>query len=75
MNRDVVQVPPEMKVGDFITKVLENNHHTSFPVVGDRRLHGMLFLEDMKSVSREMWSSLEVREVMRPVDDSLRKPG
>jgi Zn-dependent protease len=71
MNRDVVQVPPEMKVGDFITKVLENNHHTSFPVVGDRRLHGMLFLEDMKSVSREMWSSLEVREVMRPVDDSM----
>jgi Zn-dependent protease/CBS domain-containing protein len=71
MNRDVVQIPPEMKVGDFIKKVLENNHHTTFPVARDRRLHGMLFLEDMKTTSRDELTSLEVREVMRPVNDSM----
>ena len=38
----VVQVPPTMKVSDFINKVLSNNHHTSFPVVDNRRLHGLL---------------------------------
>ena len=37
-----MQIPPDMKVTDFINKVLNNNHHTSFPVVLDRRLHGML---------------------------------
>jgi Zn-dependent protease/predicted transcriptional regulator len=71
MNRHVVQIPPNMKVTDFINKVLNNNHHTSFPVVLERRLHGMLLLEELKQVPREEWSRLEAREVMRPVDDSM----
>jgi Zn-dependent protease/CBS domain-containing protein len=71
MNRDVVQIPPEMKITDFINKVLNNNHHTSFPVVQERRLHGMLLLDELKQVPREDWSRLEAREVMRPVDGSM----
>jgi Zn-dependent protease/predicted transcriptional regulator len=71
MNRDVVQIPPNMKVTDFINKVLSNNHHTSFPVVLERRLHGMLLLEELKEVPREEWPQLETREVMRPVDASM----
>jgi Zn-dependent protease/CBS domain-containing protein len=71
MNRDVVQIPPGMKVTDFINKVLNNNHHTSFPVVLERRLHGMLLLDDLKQVPREEWPHLEAREVMRPVDGSM----
>lgn len=71
MNRDVVQIPPEMKVTDFINKVLRNNHHTSFPVVQARRLHGMLLLDELKQVPREEWSRLEARDVMRPVDASM----
>jgi Zn-dependent protease/predicted transcriptional regulator len=71
MNRDVVQIPPSMKVTDFINKVLNNNHHTSFPVVHERRLHGVLLLEELKQVPREDWPRLEAREVMRPVDASM----
>ena len=71
MNRDVVQIPPEMKITDFIDKVLNNNHHTSFPVVQERRLHGMLLLDELKQVPNEEWSRLEAREVMRPVDGSM----
>jgi Zn-dependent protease/predicted transcriptional regulator len=71
MNRDVVQIPPGMKVTDFINKVLNNNHHTSFPVVQERRLYGMLLLDELKHVPREEWSHLEAREVMRPVDPSM----
>jgi len=71
MNRDFVQVPPEMKITDFINKVLNNNHHTSFPVVQERRLHGMLLLDDLKQAPRENWPGLEAREVMRPVDSSM----
>ena len=71
MNRDVVQIPPGMKVTDFISKVLNNNHHTSFPVVQERRLHGMLLLDELKQVPRDEWAGLEAREVMRPVDASM----
>jgi len=71
MNQDVVQIPPDMKVTDFIDKVLNNNYHTSFPVVLDRRLHGVLLLEELKQVPSEDWPRLEAREVMRPVDASM----
>jgi len=71
MNRDVVQIPPNMKVTDFINKVLNNNHHTSFPVVLDRRLHGLLLLEELKQLPQEEWRMREAREVMRPVNDSM----
>jgi Zn-dependent protease len=71
MNRDVVQIPPDLKITDFVNKVLSNNHHTSFPVVQDRRLHGMLLLEELKAVRREDWPRLSARDVMRPVDDSM----
>ena len=71
MNRHVVQIPPNIKISDFINKVLNNNHHTSFPVALERRLHGMLLLEELKGVPRENWARLEAREVMRPVDDSM----
>lgn len=71
MNRDVVQIPPNMKVTDFINKVLNNNHHTSFPVVLDRRLHGLLLLEELKQLPQDEWRVREAREVMRPVNDSM----
>src|SRR6185295_18385127 len=58
-------------VTEFIDKVLNNNYHTSFPVVQDRRLHGVLLLEELKQVKSEDWPRLEAREVMRPVDASM----
>jgi Zn-dependent protease/predicted transcriptional regulator len=71
MNRDVVLISPQMKVADFINKVLRNNRDTSFPVAEDKRLHGMLLLEDLKTVPREEWAKLEAKDCMRPVDPSM----
>jgi Zn-dependent protease/CBS domain-containing protein len=71
MKRDVVQVPPTMKVSDFVNKVLSNNHYTSFPVVDNRRLHGLLLLDELKSVPKAQWPQLLARDVMRPVNDAM----
>jgi Zn-dependent protease len=71
MNTDVVLVPPEMKVQDFIDKVLQNNRHTSFPVAREKRLHGLLLLEELKSYPRDEWPTLKASDVMRPVDSSM----
>jgi Zn-dependent protease/CBS domain-containing protein len=71
MNRDVVLISPHMKVADFIDKVLQNNRDTSFPVAEEKRLHGMLLLEDLKTVPREDWPSLAAKDCMRPVDNSM----
>ncbi len=71
MHPDVVMVPPHMKIQDFIDKVLKSNNQTSFPVASERRLHGMLMLEELKTRPREDWPQLEARDVMRPVDTSM----
>jgi Zn-dependent protease/predicted transcriptional regulator len=71
MSQDVVQVPPKMRIAEFIEKVLSNNHHVSFPVVSDRRLHGFLVLEELKKVPREDWPIVEACQVMRPVDSTM----
>ena len=71
MNPDVVLIPPNMKIIDFINKVLKNNHHTSFPVALNGRLHGLLLLEELKSLPEEKWASVEAHQVMRPVDNSM----
>ncbi|HLG14378.1 MAG TPA: site-2 protease family protein [Blastocatellia bacterium] len=68
---DVVLVPPDMKLAEFVHKVLANNRDISFAVARDRRLHGMLILEELKSVPPSDWPHLEARQVMRPVDDSM----
>jgi CBS-domain-containing membrane protein len=71
MNRDVILIAPEMKVADFIQTVLTNNRDTSFAVAKDKRLHGLLMLEDLKSVPPDDWPHLEARDCMRPVDTSM----
>jgi Zn-dependent protease/predicted transcriptional regulator len=71
MNPDVVLIPPNMKISDFIDKVLKNNHHTSFPVALNRKLHGLLLLEELMSLPESEWQQVEARQVMRPVDGSM----
>lgn len=71
MSRDVMLVDPAMKVADFINKVLKNNRDIGFPVARDKRLHGMLMLEDLKALPEAEWSHLEAKDCMRPVDDSM----
>src|SRR5262252_3070161 len=71
MTREVVVIRPEIKVQEFVDGVLRNNHFTSFPVGANRRLHGMLLLQELKQVPRERWRDLTAAQVMRPVDESM----
>jgi len=71
MSRDVVMVPPSLKVQDFIDNVLRNNRFTSFPVALEGRLHGLIVLEELKRVPSEEWPMLTAGEVMKPVNDSM----
>jgi CBS domain-containing protein len=42
----------------------------TFAVSKDRKLLGVLRLEDMKAISREKWRSKTIGDVMRPVESS-----
>ncbi|HLN99066.1 MAG TPA: site-2 protease family protein [Pyrinomonadaceae bacterium] len=62
-----VALEPELSVTKFVDDVLPLHRQTTFPVAASGRLHGILSLEDLKSLPRERWPTTLVRTVMRPV--------
>jgi Zn-dependent protease len=66
-----VAVDPDLSISRFVDEVLPLHRHSSFPVAIDKRLLGILTLEDLKKLSREHWRDRQVRDAMRPVNPSM----
>ncbi|MGH9929651.1 MAG: site-2 protease family protein [Pyrinomonadaceae bacterium] len=62
-----VVIEPGLMVTRFVDDILPLHRQTSFPVAVSGRLHGILSLEDLKSLPRERWATTRVQAVMRPV--------
>jgi Zn-dependent protease len=62
-----IAIAPDLVVSKFIDEVLPLYRHTSFPVAVNKQLHGILSLEDLKTLPRERWRVTRAKEVMRPV--------
>src|SRR5947207_4215030 len=67
-------IEPDLPISRFIDEVLPLHRQTSFPVAHERRLLGILSLEDLKTIPREQWRGLRARQVMRTVDAELVAP-
>lgn len=66
-----VAIEPETLVSHFINSILPISRQTAVAVAHDKRLHGILTLEDLKLVPRERWHLTKARDVMRPVTEKL----
>ena len=62
-----VAIEPGLTVARLVDDFLPLHRQTSFPVAVKGRLHGILSLEDLKSLPRERWATTQVQAVMRPV--------
>lgn len=62
---------PETFISQFVDSILPLHQQTAFLVAENKRMHGVLALEDLKKLPRESWHKTEVREVMRPVTEDL----
>ncbi|HAF16228.1 MAG TPA: hypothetical protein DHU55_12335 [Blastocatellia bacterium] len=62
-----IAIEPELVVRRFVDDVLPLHRQTSFPVAINGRLHGILTLEDLKSLPPERWADTRVQTVMRPI--------
>src|SRR5437868_6539658 len=69
-----ISIEPDVPISNFIDQVLPLHRHASFPVAHDRRLLGILSLEDLKKIPREKWRGLRVRDTMRTVSSQLFVP-
>ncbi|MGH9949377.1 MAG: M50 family metallopeptidase, partial [Pyrinomonadaceae bacterium] len=63
-----ISVAPEKTIHEFVDDTLSMHRQSAFPVAKDRRLLGMLLLEEMKAVARNDWRNTAISDVMRPVD-------
>lgn len=66
-----IAIEPDILVSKFIDEVLPRYRQTSFPVARGKQLHGILALEDLKSLPRERWRHTHARDVMRPIREGL----
>src|SRR4029077_9657104 len=69
-----VPVEPDLPITRFVDEVLPLHRYVTFPVAFNRRLLGILSLEDLKKIPREKWRGLRAREVMRTVNSQLFVP-
>ena len=60
-------IEPNLTVSHLIDSILPLHRQVAFPVAENHRLHGMLSLDDLKSLPRERWHLTRVRDVMRPI--------
>lgn len=64
-------VPPDLTLQEFIDHLLPMNRHASFPVANAKQLHGILLLEDVKTIERGDWRRTTVNDAMRRVDADM----
>ena len=60
-------VEPDTLISHLIDSILPLHRQVAFPVAQNLRLHGMLSLEDLKSLPRERWHLTRARDMMRPI--------
>ncbi|HXL80630.1 MAG TPA: site-2 protease family protein [Pyrinomonadaceae bacterium] len=66
-----IALDPAMTITKLIDDVLPLHRQTSFPVAVNGRAHGILALEDLKSLPREKWHATQVKNVMRTINPQL----
>jgi Zn-dependent protease/CBS domain-containing protein len=71
MRREVIQVPPDLPVGRVVDEFFWRHHVSTFPIVGDGRVVGILTLDRVKQLPRERWAETPARDVMVPFSDAL----
>jgi Zn-dependent protease len=66
-----ITIEPEISISNFVDHILPLHRQTSFLVAQNKRLHGILTLEDLKALPRERWRQVKAKEVMRPVTEEF----
>ncbi|PYS71901.1 MAG: hypothetical protein DMF73_09585 [Acidobacteria bacterium] len=69
-----IAIEPDLPITRFVDEILPLHRYVTFPVAHDRRLLGILSLEDLKKIPREKWRGLHALQVMRTVDARLFVP-
>lgn len=68
MTTEVVSVDSTLSLERLAHEYFLGHRYSSFPVMEGGRVVGMVGLEEMKRVARELWPTVRVVDIMRPLD-------
>jgi CBS domain-containing protein len=68
MLSDPPTVPPECTVGDLVYGHVMNSDDHAFPVTEAGRLVGLVTLDDVRKIGRDLWETTRVRQIMTPYE-------
>ncbi len=71
MTRDVIPLASDLPLAAAVDDYFWRHHVTSFPVLDDSRVVGILSIHELGEVPRDDWATIPVRQVMRPLDADL----
>jgi Zn-dependent protease/CBS domain-containing protein len=69
MTRNPVVVGPDVTLGEFMDNIMLSERHTTYPVVADGRLVGLLPFRCVSSVPRNEWDTRHVRDCQLGLDE------
>jgi Zn-dependent protease/predicted transcriptional regulator len=72
MTREVIHVQPDLSLTRVVDEFVWSHHVSSFPVVERDRVLGILSVDQIKTIPHDRWPETRVRDVMRPMTESLR---
>jgi len=67
---DVVSVPPDLPLDQFVNEYVYRYRHSAFPVVDGRRLVGTVDTKDIRSISPEGRGTARVSDLLIPASDA-----
>ncbi|NIQ11244.1 MAG: CBS domain-containing protein, partial [Gammaproteobacteria bacterium] len=68
MRRDPPTVSANSSVASLVHDHMMGTDEHAFPVMSDDQMVGMVTLEDVRSVSRDKWETVPIRNIMTPVE-------
>lgn len=71
MSRDVIQIPADLSVDRVVEDFFWRHRVSSFPVVDDGRVVGIVALDQLKQVPPERRAEMVVRQLMLPLTETL----
>lgn len=71
MTRAVVTVPADITLDKLVDEYFFRFRYTSFPVVKDDALLGLVTLHAVKEVAKERWPWVKAGEIMLPISENL----
>lgn len=67
MTPEAVTTPPDITLSELIDGYLLRYHFTTYPVMSDGRLVGIITIKAIKQIPREKWGVTRVSEAMIPI--------